>query len=275
MGGPRVYTSAHPMTPIEPVASLLPRLDEARRRLGPDALIATDADGTLWEGDVGFDTFDALIGARAVRPEALDTLANEARRYGLSPGTDPNDVAFSLYEAYLAGTYPEDRVCSMMAWVFAGFRKGECEAFARDVIARASLERRLQAEIEPVLAWARSEGVALWIVSASPRASVEAAALALGFDPRKTIAVTPAEGPDETLLPHVLEPMPYDQGKADLLRRAVGDAPVIAAFGNGAFDAPMLQLAHHPVAVRPSPSLLKRLAQTPNAITLEPGKRMP
>jgi phosphatidylglycerophosphatase C len=261
------------MPPLEPVARLLPRLAEARRRLGPDALLAFDADGTLWEGDVGFDTFDALVGARAVRADALEALRDEARRHGLAPGPDPNDLARALYEAYLAGAYPEDRVCSMMAWAFAGFRKGECEAFARDVVASARLDRRLQAEIEPVLAWARDERVAVWIVSASPRASVEAAARALDFDPRNVIAVTPAEGPDETLLPRTLEPMPYDQGKADLLRQATGGAPVIAAFGNGAFDAPMLWLAAHPVAVRPSPALLGRLASTPAAITLEPAAR--
>ncbi|HEU4412896.1 MAG TPA: haloacid dehalogenase-like hydrolase [Polyangiaceae bacterium] len=261
------------MPPLEPSARLLPRLAEARRRLGPDALLAFDADGTLWEGDIGFDTFAALTGARAIRDDALDALSDEARRHGLPAGPDPNALARSLYEAYLAGAYPEDRVCSMMAWAFAGFRRDECEAFAREVVASAGLARRMQAEVEPVLAWARAEGVAVWIVSASPRASVEAAARALGFDPARVIAVTPAEAPDGTLLPRTLEPMPYDQGKADLLRRATGDAPVLAAFGNGAFDAPMLWLAAHPVAVRPSPALIERLAATEGAITLAPEAR--
>ncbi len=259
---------------METVARLLLRLDEAHARLGPRGLLAFDADGTLWEGDVGHDTFDALLAARGVRDAAGPALVDEARRHGLpAEGADATALARALYGAYAAGAYPEDRACAMMAWAFAGFRHDECEAFARDVIARAGLEGRLQAEVSPVLAWARSAGVDVWIVSASPRASVEAAARALGFDARKVIALTPAEAPDGTLLPRALEPLPYDQGKADLLRRATGGAPVLAAFGNGSFDAPMLWLAENPVAVRPSPALLERLASTPNALVLEPQAR--
>jgi phosphatidylglycerophosphatase C len=260
------------MPPIEPTDRLLARLDDARRRLGPGGLLAFDADGTLWEGDVGFDTFNALVEARGVRAEALGALCEEARLYGLPVGPDPNDVARALHDAHLAGAYPEDRACSMMAWAFAGFTRAACDAFMREVIAGAGLDRRLQAEIKPVLAWARDRDIPIWIVSASPRASVEAAALALGFDADKVIAVTPAETSDGALLPRSIEPLPYDQGKADLLRQATSNAPVLAAFGNSGFDAPMLWLAAHPVAVRPSPALLKRLDSTPNAIILEPPR---
>jgi phosphoserine phosphatase len=261
------------MTPTESAPALLRRLDEARRRSPPGALLAFDADGTLWEGDVGFDTFRALLDARGVREGARAALAEEARRYGLPPADDPHALAAALYDAYLAGAYPEDRACSMMAWAFAGFRRDECEAFARDAIGRACLAARLQAEVEPVLAWARAHGVDAWIVSASPRAAVEAAARAVGLDPRLVVAVTPAEAPDGTLLPSTLEPMPYEDGKARALRAAAGDAPVLAAFGNSAFDEPMLRLAAVPVAVRPSRALLERLAPSPVAVVLEPVGR--
>jgi phosphatidylglycerophosphatase C len=257
------------MPPLEPVARLLTRLDDARRRLGPSALLAFDADGTLWEGDIGHDSFHALLGARAVREAARGPLADEARRHGLPDGGDGNDIARALYEAYLAGRYPEDRACAMMAWVFAGFTHGECDAFAREAMARVGLEQRLQGEIKPVLAWARAENVDLWIVSASPRAPVEAAARVVGLDPYKVIAATPAEDSDGTLLPHVIDPMPYDEGKAECLRRAAPGVPVLAAFGNGSFDAPMLWLAALPVAVRPTPGLVERLASTPGAGVLE------
>ncbi|HEU4534212.1 MAG TPA: HAD family hydrolase, partial [Polyangiaceae bacterium] len=203
------------MPPFEPVARLLTRLDEARRRLGPSAVLAFDADGTLWEGDVGHDTFHALLSARAVREAARAPLAEEARRHRLPDAGDATDLAAALYEAYLAGRYPEDRACSMMAWVFAGFTRDECDAFAREALGRVGLTERVHGEVEPVLAWARAEGVSVWIVSASPRAPVEAGARLIGLDPRQVVAATPAEGADGVLLPRTLEPMPYDEGKAE------------------------------------------------------------
>ena len=74
--------------------------DEIVARLGgeapKDAIIAFDADGTLWSGDIGIDTFEMLLAEGAIREAALPALREEAEsaqlrltRRGQRPGAHP------------------------------------------------------------------------------------------------------------------------------------------------------------------------------------------
>jgi hypothetical protein len=54
----------------------------------PERLVAFDADGTIWDVDVGVSIFEALLDCGGVRPEAEEALCEDARRFNipLPPG---------------------------------------------------------------------------------------------------------------------------------------------------------------------------------------------
>jgi phosphatidylglycerophosphatase C len=176
-------------------ARVIARLEARREGLetGRSALIAFDGDGTLWSGDIGDELFEGLLARRGIRPEAHAELEAEARRFevvALTP--DPHDVAAALFAAYRAGRYPEDRVFAMMAWAMAGHTEEEAAALAAAVLEERPVDGRIHEGVAPLLAWAEDRGVEAWIVSASPRPAVLAAAAAIGVSPSRVIAMTPA-----------------------------------------------------------------------------------
>jgi HAD superfamily phosphoserine phosphatase-like hydrolase len=259
----------------EPPAGILDRI--ARAHGGGDgarAAIAFDADGTLWEGDVGEDLFEAFLAERGARPAAEAALVREAEAHGAS-AAGAHDAARSLYEAFRAGRYPEDRAFAMMAWCFAGWTEAEVADLAERVLEERRIEARLRAALRPVLEWARARGVDVFVVSASPRAIVERGVRRLGLPAERVLAMTPAVR-DGRLLPELGAPATYGDGKVRALERAVpAGAPgeplaLLAAFGDSAYDAPMLRAARVPVAVAPSPKLLALAPTLPGLIVLDP-----
>lgn len=234
------------------IASLLARMQQAREQIA-HPVIATDADGTLWSGDVGVDTFERMLSARAVRADALPALLETARAHGISASGDANEVASALYAAFQRGAYPETACYEMMAWAFAGFTLDEARAFARDALHRASLGARFHDEMRAVVAWARSTGVRVVVVSASPRLVVQCGVEELGIAPSDVVGATPrvVEG---VIVPGMAEPMPYGEHKVTALRTKTADG-LLAAFGDNVFDLPMLRIAALSIAVRPKARL--------------------
>jgi phosphatidylglycerophosphatase C len=241
---------------------------EAAARAEPTGVVATDADGTLWSGDVGEDLFEAFLEHGRVEPAALEALRRNARDHALSDaGTGP-DVARRLYAAYGEGRFPEERMCEVMVWCFAGWAKHEVGSFARDVVDRCGLEARLHAELHGVLDRVRRAGIDAVLVSASPLAVVLEAGARVGFDETHVVAARPRyEG--AVMLADVERPIPYDVGKVTRLRERIGkDRPVLAAFGDNAFDIALLASARVPVAVRPKPRLRERAPDVSGLVEL-------
>lgn len=220
----------------------------------PHGILATDADGTLWSGDVGIDAFHVLLTRGLLHDDALGVLLEEARAYGVSDALAPTEQARQLFEAEQRGDYPGDRACAMMAWIYAGLSAAEMRTFAREVVATHNLPGRLQPEAMAVLRWASERSVPVVVVSASPLAVVEAAVDFLPGPRPHVIAMRPCEERGR-LLPRVATPLPYGPGKAKAIRATYGDRPVLAAMGDSGFDAEMLKLARFPLAVRPKESL--------------------
>src|SRR5690606_30817502 len=142
----------------------------------PDAVLAFDGDGTLWSGDVGEDTFHAAIDANLLHEEAREPLEREARAWGVPCGRTPSETARQLFDAWVAGVYPERDVCTMMTWCYGGLSVGELTEHTRLALERAALGDRLHRELEGVFELARSLGVRTLVVSASPQISVEVGA---------------------------------------------------------------------------------------------------
>ena len=253
--------------PVLSPHELTSRLERARLA-EPDGLVALDADGTLWSGDVGVDTFEAALVRGALHAAALPRLHAEADAFGLARADDASAQARILYAAVTAGRVPEEHGFALMAWAFAGFSVPALDAFVASVLDETALDARLQGELAPVLAWASEHGVPCWVVSASPRAVIAAAVARLAIPATRVVAMTPVlEG--GVVQPRLVEPLPYGPGKVHALREAAGDVPILAAFGDSAFDAPMLARAAVPVAVRPKSGLLR--LEIPRVATLAPA----
>ncbi len=235
---------------------------EALHAARPGGIVATDGDGTLWSGDVGDDLFDAFVEHARVEEPARVALDREAREFCIDPSGPPASVARRIWDAFVAGKYPEERAYEMNAWCFAGWTHDEVAAFARDVLVRRGLASRLHAELARVLDGVRRAGIAIVLVSASPRAIVEAAADLVGIDVANVVAATPRYD-GARMRAEVDRPIPYGAGKVDRLRAKVGERAVLAAFGDNVFDLAMLAHAEIAFAVRPKPKLRARAAEIP------------
>jgi phosphatidylglycerophosphatase C len=233
----------------------------------PNVMLAFDADGTLWSGDVGNDLFHALIDAQAVRKAAYGALVREAEAYGLAYSENAVEVAQMLFQACEAGQYPEDRCFAMMAWVFAGFTLQDTVAFSRDVARETNLEARLHRFLDPIFDWARNENVPVWVVSASPKWMVEIGAAMFGIPNDQVIGMTPVIK-NGTILPE-LDGLPiYGPNKPLMLREMCPRGSLLGGFGDSSYDVPLLKMAHVPVAVRPKQGLVACLRDVPNLVAI-------
>ncbi|RJS17405.1 haloacid dehalogenase-like hydrolase [Corallococcus sp. H22C18031201] len=251
----------------EPVTQTLERIRAEFLRT-PGGVLAFDADGTLWSGDVGDDLFLALLEHGDLQPEVHEALEHLCLAHGVDTASDDRELARRLFAAHEAGRLPEHELYAMQAWLFAGWRAEDVRAFARDVVTRVRVESRVHPETRRVLTWAQTEGVDCYIVSASPRAVVEAAVGPLGLSPERVLACTPREAAGR-LRPSVEEPIPYGPGKVRCLRARTAQ-PLHAAFGDNLFDLEMLAAARIPVAIRPKPRLQARAEELPAMVQLLP-----
>ncbi|CAM3502534.1 HAD family hydrolase [Corallococcus sp. ZKHCc1 1396] len=245
-------------------------LERIRREVArtPDGVLAFDGDGTLWSGDVGDDLFLALLEHGGVRPEARVALERLGALHGVEAHPDAVTLARGLFAAFEAGRLPEKDTYEMMAWVFAGWHADEVRGFAHDVVARKGVAGRIHPEALRVVEWARGQGVDCYVVSASPRAVVEAAVREVGLTAEFVLACTPREE-NGRLLTSVFDPVPYGPGKVSCLRQRT-DRPLCAAFGDNVFDLDLLAAARVPVAIRPKPRLRERASELPALVQLQP-----
>jgi phosphoserine phosphatase len=252
----------------ESVERVIARMDEAMNGTARP-VITTDADGTLWAGDVGEDAFEALLEERAVREVTREALAAEADRAGLATTGDANDLSERIYAAFKTGDFDEERCYMLMAWAFAGWTPDEVRSFASRNQERRGLAKRIHAEMQTVVRWAQKRGVEMWVVSASPRFVVQSAAARFGIPPERVVATSVAVR-DGRLAPCLSAPLPYGSGKVAAIGRDVGPSRVIGAFGDDVYDLEMLLGADVPVAVRPKPRLRQRVESGSMLVELAP-----
>lgn len=243
---------------------------EAARNNAPGGVVAFDGDGTLWSGDVGEDFFFGMIEGGDIRDAALEALRREARAAGLYDGGTGPEIARRIYDAYLAHAFDEERVCEIMTWISAGWEEGELAAFCDEILARRELETRLHEEVQAVVELAKASGIELYLVSASPFGIIESAARIAGL-PATNIVAARAPFDGGRMAASVERPIPYGPGKVTRLRERIGTRPLYAAFGDNAFDVPMLREATVGVAVRPKPRLRDKAGDVPGIVEIVKG----
>ena len=249
------------------VSEIIGAIEEHAAR-EPGGAIAFDGDGTLWSGDIGEDFFAALLADGRLTEVARQALAREAEAEKVGTSGTAVEIAHAIHAAYLAGTFPEERVCEIMTWACAGWTRAELDAFAARVMNGLGIAARLHGEAMRIVRWADERGIPVFLVSASPRAIVEAAAHHVRVDLARVASATEVtEG--GVVQPAVHRPIPYGPGKVARLREKLGTRSLYAAFGDNAFDVALLREAKVPVAIRPKARLVERAAEVPGLATLE------
>jgi phosphatidylglycerophosphatase C len=226
----------------------------AARESRTDGFVAFDGDGTLWTGDLGEELFDALMNELRFEPDSVAEMERYARKHDVTWDGTTAALVRQLDAAFRAGAFPEDVMYELHAWAMAGLDRAAVVEYVVDLVTRTGVHARLQAEAVSVLETARRDGLDVFIVSASPLEIVEAAAALVGVAADHIVAATPRyDGP--RMLADVYRPIPYGPGKVVNLAKRTGGRPLLAAFGDSAFDAAMLKAAAVGVAVRPKQRL--------------------
>lgn len=238
------------------VAEILSEL-EAVLRTAPDAVAAFDGDGTLWSGDVGEDFFHSFVAGGDFRAPARDALAETARDHGVAFEGDGAAIARRLFEAYERGEFSEERICEVIAWAPAGRTPAEYRGFFEARFPPDVMRARLHAETVSLMEGVRRLGVEVFLVSASPKPVVDAAAQTAGIPSQNVIAAEPqVDGATGLVAASVHRPIPYGAGKVHRLRERIGDRSLVVACGDNVFDEELLHHASIRCAVRPKPRLL-------------------
>lgn len=176
--------------------------------------IATDADNTLWAGDVG----------------------DEVVRFAGSADCAPwpsGVVDFAWYNRQMEEHYFEG--CCFSAKILA-----DVDPIAAAVGVRRSIGRHVRARswLTQALEASRLRGVNVWIVSASPRLAVEVGADLFGVANWPIIAVDCIDGGK----PAYIEPIPIGEGKVAAWQQ-LGLPPPDLALGDSQWDLPLLRSA--------------------------------
>lgn len=256
------------LTTVHPVADGAAIL-LALRALSPQAgdVIAFDADGTLWSGDVAEDLFDAAVAGNLFREEAHPALQALLRTFGQDAEGSTAALAARVDSAYRQGVLPEPDAYGMMVWAYAGYTEAALVALATDTLRRAGLPTLVRPAVPEVLAYAREVGLRILVVSASPRQVVRAGLDLCGLQVDGLVGAE-ARVVDGRVEAGLAGPLPYGPQKVVQARAQVGNARWLASFGDSAFDFALLAEAELAVAVGPKPSLRGRLGELPRSVLL-------
>ncbi len=196
--------------PIASAAQVVQAIDALQAGLW----IATDADNTLWAGDVGDEV---------VRCAAAGT-----------PSPWPAELAdFDAYNRLMEDDYP--RGCQHAAHLLAAVPWEQAVAQLRQGLLRQVRPRQW---LVAALRRAIDRGVQVVIVSASPRPMVTLGMNLFGLDVCRVIAVDV----DPSMPSRCLQPVPIGEGKV-LAWQALGLPQPSLALGDSPWDFPLLASA--------------------------------
>ena len=222
------------------------------------ALLAFDADGTLWTGDIGSAVFHEFCRNNWLKEAALPHLNQLLRQLNLSAESTASLAATRLFQAYSQGIFDERQTCAMMTTCYAGFELSELQSKVRHFLHQENFADNQIPESTALKNWAALKGLSCVIVTASPHWLVSLGLEAISWPPYLVLGA-------ECLIKEGIisadEPafVPYAEGKWEKLRKFVGCRRILAAFGDSHFDLQLLLSAEYGRAIRPKASLLASL----------------
>jgi phosphatidylglycerophosphatase C len=251
-------------------------VDELSRKLekllqgSEERIVAFDADGTLWQDDVGTLTFDYALARAELHPAALPGLQATLSGLGQTGArfTDSSEAAREIDRLHRAGRLGEKQMAELQVWSYAGHTEHSARALAERALASQDRDQVRHRGVARLLHLARDLGAEVWVVSASPRWVVELAVQCLGVDGSQVIGGQ-ARIQNGQLTAELAAPLPYGPEKLRALRSAHPTARLAAAFGDSSFDLDLLGGAELAVGIGKKESLLAGLSRLPQGLHLK------
>jgi phosphoserine phosphatase len=211
---------------------------------------AFDCDGTLWSGDAGETFFDWEI------------------REGLVPA-EIGQAMRARYAEYKAGKVSEDDMCGEMVTMHKGMQESALMQAASEFMSR-KFPGRVFAEMRELVARLHAAGCEIWAVSSSNEWVIRAGMQQFGISENRILA-TKVELNGGVITDRLVR-IPSGPGKQQALHEGA-KKDIDAAFGNSRWDADMLAMAKHAVAVNPNPDLEAAARERGWAIYFPDGTR--
>jgi HAD superfamily phosphoserine phosphatase-like hydrolase len=199
---------------------------------------AFDCDGTLWAGDAGERFFDWELKEGGIVSSALDQPMR------------------ARYAAYKRGEVDETAMCGEMVTMHKGVSEAKLMDAATFFFDQIFLGKDSRAHIFPemrdLVRRLQENGCEVWAVSSSNEWVIRAAMKHFGIPENRILAAEVVV--ENGIATDRLIRVPSGPGKPQALHE-VAKKEIDAAFGNSRWDAEMLAMATHAVAINPNPDL--------------------
>ena len=192
-----------------------------------------DCDGTLWNGDAGYDFMLWSIERGLVSRNTSDWID-------------------SRYRLYRAGEVSEISICGEMVQMYAGLEESELRRAAAEFF-RTRVERHIFPAMLELVHTLRSRGTEIWAVSSTNNWVIEEGVQRFGIMADRILCARVEI--HHNRVSSTLIDVPTDEGKAAALDSAGLSRPD-AVFGNSIHDAAMMAIAAHAYPVNPTPALV-------------------
>jgi phosphoserine phosphatase len=202
------------------------------------AVAVFDCDGTLWDGDSGYDFMLWSIEEGLVSRNASDWID-------------------SRYRLYRAGTVSEVAICGEMVVIYDGLREAEIRRAAAAFF-QARFQDKTFSEMADLVALLTKRGTDIWVVSSTNHWVIEEGVRQFNIPPSRVICAR-AKVVGGVITSELLD-VPSGEGKAKSLTQAGVPHPDVV-FGNSIHDAAMLKIAQKAFPVNPTPALVQIAAE--------------
>ena len=202
------------------------------------AIAVFDCDGTLWDGDSGYDFMVWSIEEGLVSRNASDWID-------------------SRYRLYRAGTVSEVAMCGEMVQIYDGLSEVEIRKAAAAFF-KSRFATKTFPEMASLVASLTERKTDIWVVSSTNNWVIEEGIRQFGIPPTRVISAR-AKVVNGVITSTLLD-VPSGEGKAVSLIRA-GIATPDVVFGNSIHDAAMLEIAQQAFPVNPTPALAEIAAR--------------
>jgi HAD superfamily phosphoserine phosphatase-like hydrolase len=193
-----------------------------------------DCDGTLWDGDSGYDFMVWSIEEGIVSRNASDWID-------------------SRYRLYRAGAVSELAMCGEMVQIYDGLSEAEVRKAAAAFFQSRFLDK-IFPEMASLVSSLKERGTDIWVVSSTNNWVIDEGVRSFNIPPSRVISAR-AKVVAGVITSELLD-VPSGEGKAKSLVKA-GLATPDAVFGNSIHDAAMLKIARQAFPVNPTPGLLE------------------
>ena len=183
-----------------------------------------DADGTLWDRDMGEAFFRWLIAGKKLQ------------------NVDYSTDIYADYEQRVE----QNRLLGYQhaIEIMAGIKLDDLAAWSYQFAASWPNYRN---EVKMVIHWLKEQGFEIWIVTASNEWTIKQAAPFVGIEPEKVIGIK-SEIIEGVISKDIIKPVTCNAGKVEAIEKIIGQKPVFA-FGDSMGDFEMLNFCHQPLVI--------------------------